>query len=81
MRRDFDTVLQRCGHDLDRAIADSAARPDYTPAERVRDLAGAVRWNAVLGVRERDHAPGWMSAQTTLAARSSGAVPRGWRAG
>ncbi|HEY5352416.1 MAG TPA: asparagine synthase-related protein [Streptosporangiaceae bacterium] len=53
MRRDFDTVLQRCGHDLDRAIADSAARPDYTPAERARDLAGAVRWNAVLGVRER----------------------------
>ena len=32
MRRDFDTVLERCGHDLDRAIADGAARPDYTLA-------------------------------------------------
>ena len=53
MRRDFDTVLERCGHDLDRAIADGAARPDYTLAERARDLAGAARWNAVLAVRER----------------------------
>jgi asparagine synthase (glutamine-hydrolysing) len=52
MRRDFDTVLERCGHDLDRAIADGAARPDYTLAERARDLAGAARWNAVLAVRE-----------------------------
>ena len=53
MRRDFDTVLERSGHDLDRAMADSAARPDYTLAERARDLAGAARWNAVLAVRER----------------------------
>jgi asparagine synthase (glutamine-hydrolysing) len=53
VRRDFDTVLERCGHDLDRAIADSAARQDYTPAERARDLAGAVRWNAVLAWRQR----------------------------
>ncbi|MGH3122895.1 MAG: asparagine synthase C-terminal domain-containing protein, partial [Streptosporangiaceae bacterium] len=53
MRRDFDTVLGRCGHDLDRAIAHGAARPDYTLAERARDLAGAARWNAVLAVRER----------------------------
>ena len=52
MRRDFDTVLERCGHDLDRAIADGAARPDYTLAERARDLAGAARWNAVLAIRE-----------------------------
>jgi hypothetical protein len=44
---------ERCGHDLDRAIADGAARPDYTLAERARDLAGAARWNAVLAVRER----------------------------
>ena len=29
VRRDFDTVLERCGHDLDRAIADAAARQDY----------------------------------------------------
>jgi asparagine synthase (glutamine-hydrolysing) len=53
MRRDFDTVLERCDHDLDRAVAESAARPDYNLAERARDLAGAARWNAVLAVRER----------------------------
>jgi asparagine synthase (glutamine-hydrolysing) len=53
VRRDFDTVLERSGHDLDRALADAAARPDYRVAERARDLAGAVRWNTVLAVRER----------------------------
>jgi asparagine synthase (glutamine-hydrolysing) len=46
MRRDFDTVLEKCGHDLDRAIADGAARPDYNVWEHARDLAGAARWNA-----------------------------------
>jgi len=51
VRRDFDSVLERCGHDLDRAIADSAARPDYNLAERARDLAGALRWNTVLAAR------------------------------
>ena len=51
VRRDFDTVLDRCGHDLDRAIADAAARPDYRLTERARDLAGAARWNAVLALR------------------------------
>jgi asparagine synthase (glutamine-hydrolysing) len=51
VRRDFDSVLERCDHDLDRAIADSAARPDYNLAERARDLAGALRWNAVLAPR------------------------------
>jgi asparagine synthase (glutamine-hydrolysing) len=59
VRRDFDTVLERCGHDLDRAIADAAARPDYRLTERARDLAGAARWNAVLALRSpaksRDH--------------------------
>ncbi len=53
VRRDFDTVLERCGHDLDRAIADAAARRDYRLAERARDLAGAARWNAVLALRAR----------------------------
>lgn len=52
-RQAFCAVLEQCGHDLDRAIADGAARPDYTLAERARDLAGAARWNAVLAVRER----------------------------
>ena len=46
VRRDFDSVLMRCGNDLDRALADSAARRDYTVYERLRDLAGALRWNA-----------------------------------
>jgi len=47
VRRDFDTVLEKCGHDLDRALADGAARQDYNLFERVRDLAGAARRNAV----------------------------------
>jgi len=46
VRRDFDTVLVRCGHDLDRAIADSDARLDYNLLEHARDFAGAARWNA-----------------------------------
>ncbi|GAA5184801.1 asparagine synthase-related protein [Rugosimonospora acidiphila] len=46
VRRDFDSVLMRCGNDLDRAIAENAARQDYTLLEHARDLAGALRWNA-----------------------------------
>jgi len=46
VRRDFSTVLEACGNDLDRALA--VAEGDYTARERVRDLAGAVRWNAAL---------------------------------
>jgi asparagine synthase (glutamine-hydrolysing) len=46
LRRDFSTVLEACGNDLDLALARAAARPDYSATERVRDLAGAVRWNA-----------------------------------
>ncbi|WP_422769244.1 asparagine synthetase B family protein [Plantactinospora sp. WMMC1484] len=42
VRRDFDTVLVRCGHDLDRAVASGAARPDVL--EHARDLAGMARW-------------------------------------
>jgi asparagine synthase (glutamine-hydrolysing) len=53
VRRDFDTVLERAGHDLDRAIADAAARQDYRLTERARDLAGAARWNTVLALRSR----------------------------
>ena len=47
VRRDFSVVLDRCDLDLDRAIAATAARPDYTAAEHARDLAGALRWNTV----------------------------------
>jgi asparagine synthase (glutamine-hydrolysing) len=46
VRRDFSAVLEQCGHDLDKAIAEGAARPDYSLREHARDLAGAVRWNA-----------------------------------
>ena len=51
VRRDFDTVLTRCGNDLDAAIADGLARPDYTVLEHARDLVGAARWNAAPLVR------------------------------
>ncbi|MDM4718807.1 asparagine synthase-related protein [Micromonospora sp. WMMA1363] len=51
VRRDFDTVLTRCGNDLDRAIAAGRARPDYTMLEHARDLVGAAKWNAVPMVR------------------------------
>jgi asparagine synthase (glutamine-hydrolysing) len=53
VRRDFSVLLGRCGHDLDRAIASGRARPDYTPIEHARDLAGAVRWNAAAALRQR----------------------------
>jgi asparagine synthase (glutamine-hydrolysing) len=46
VRRDFSVVLGQCGYDLDLAIAAGRARPDYTAKEHVRDLAGALRWNA-----------------------------------
>ncbi|MFC7546542.1 asparagine synthetase B family protein [Plantactinospora sp. GCM10030261] len=45
VRRDFDTLLMSCDHDLERAIAEGVARQDYTLAERLRDLAGALRHN------------------------------------
>ncbi|MGW3609925.1 asparagine synthetase B family protein [Micromonospora sp. NPDC005163] len=51
VRRDFDTVLSRCGNDLDRAIADGLTRPDYTVLEHARDLVGAAKWNAAPIVR------------------------------
>ena len=51
VRRDFDSVLTRCGNDLDRAIAEGMARPDYTVLEHARDLVGAARWNAAPMVR------------------------------
>jgi asparagine synthase (glutamine-hydrolysing) len=47
VRRDFSAVLESCGNDLDLAVRQLAARPDYTAGERARDLAGALKWNAV----------------------------------
>ncbi|WBB68993.1 asparagine synthase-related protein [Micromonospora sp. WMMD812] len=51
VRRDFDSVLTRCGNDLDRALAHGLARPDYTVLEHARDLVGAAKWNAAPMVR------------------------------
>jgi asparagine synthase (glutamine-hydrolysing) len=51
VRRDFSTVLEACGNDLDLAIGQLAARPDYTAGERARDWAGALKWNAVAVAR------------------------------
>ena len=45
VRRDFSTVLDACGNDLDQALTRAAARQDYNALERARDLAGAARWN------------------------------------
>ncbi len=53
IRRDFDSVLMKCGNDLDRALGQIAARHDYTLLEHARDLAGALRWNARAMVRRK----------------------------
>jgi asparagine synthase (glutamine-hydrolysing) len=53
VRRDFSVLLAQCGYDLDRAVEQSFTRPDYTAAEHARDLAGALRWNALTAVRDR----------------------------
>jgi asparagine synthase (glutamine-hydrolysing) len=45
VRRDFDSLLMRCGNDLDQALAEGVERPDYTFFEHLWDFAGAVRWN------------------------------------
>jgi asparagine synthase (glutamine-hydrolysing) len=57
VRRDFSILLTQCDYDLDRAIAQSRARLDYTPVEHARDLAGALRWNAVTALRRRAPRP------------------------
>ena len=53
VRRDFSVVLGQCDLDLDRAMAATAARHDYTAAEHARDLAGALRWNAATALGQR----------------------------
>jgi asparagine synthase (glutamine-hydrolysing) len=51
MRRDFSIVLAEHGLDLDRALRDARIQPDYSIADHARDLAGALRWNAVGALR------------------------------
>jgi asparagine synthase (glutamine-hydrolysing) len=46
MRRDFSSVLRSHNFDLEAAIAAAETAQDYSTAERTRDFAGAVRWNA-----------------------------------
>jgi asparagine synthase (glutamine-hydrolysing) len=53
VRRDFSVVLGQCGQDLDHALAQTRVRPDYTAIEHMRDLAGALRWNAPTALRSR----------------------------
>ena len=57
MRRDFSIVLEQRGLDLDQALRDVDAQPDYSLADHARDLAGALRWNAVGAMRRRSHSP------------------------
>jgi asparagine synthase (glutamine-hydrolysing) len=51
MRRDFSIVLEEHGLDLDRALHGARVRPDYSVADHARDLAGALRWNAIGALR------------------------------
>ena len=53
MRRDFSIVLEQHDLDLDRALQDIQTQPDYSMADHARDLAGALRWNAVGVLRQR----------------------------
>jgi asparagine synthase (glutamine-hydrolysing) len=53
MRRDFSIVLEQHDLDLDRALQDVETQPDYSMADHARDLAGALRWNAVGALRQR----------------------------
>ncbi len=53
MRRDFSIVLEQHGLDLDRALRDVDNQPDYSMTEHARDLAGALRWNAIGALRRR----------------------------
>ena len=57
MRRDFSIVLAEHGLDLDRALRDARDQPDYSIAEHARDLAGALRWNAVGAMRRQKRLP------------------------
>ena len=57
MRRDFSIVLEEHGLDLDRALQDASVQPDYSITDHARDLAGALRWNAVGALRRQKRAP------------------------
>jgi asparagine synthase (glutamine-hydrolysing) len=56
MRRDFSVVLAEHGLDLDRALHGARSQPDYSMTEHARDLASALRWNAVGAIRRQKRA-------------------------
>jgi asparagine synthase (glutamine-hydrolysing) len=58
MRRDFSIVLEEHGLDLDQALQDVEIQPDYSMTDHARDLAGALRWNAIGALRRRNGHPG-----------------------
>jgi asparagine synthase (glutamine-hydrolysing) len=57
MRRDFSIVLEEHGLDLDQALHDIEIQPDYSVTDHARDLAGALRWNAIGALRRRNGHP------------------------
>jgi asparagine synthase (glutamine-hydrolysing) len=78
MRRDFSIVLAEHGLDLDRALRDVRKQPDYSMAEHARDLAGALRWNAVGAMRRQKRAP---ARPEQLSARLGDNPATSWPAG
>jgi asparagine synthase (glutamine-hydrolysing) len=64
MRRDFSIVLEEHGLDLDRALVGARTQPDYSIADHARDLAGALRWNAMSALR-RARKPAYVSGEVT----------------
>ena len=53
MRRDFSIVLEEHGLDLEQALHHIEIQPDYSMTDHARDLAGALRWNAIGALRRR----------------------------
>ena len=57
MRRDFSIVLEEHGLDLEQALHHIEIQPDYSMTDHARDLAGALRWNAIGALRRRSGHP------------------------
>jgi asparagine synthase (glutamine-hydrolysing) len=51
IRRNFSDVLRDSNHDLPRAVIAADSPRDYTAVEHGRDFAGALKWNALGGLR------------------------------
>ena len=51
IRRNFSDVLKDSDHDLRRAVLAADNPRDYTAVEHGRDFAGALKWNALGGLR------------------------------